>query len=108
VLTVGDVPHDWLFDKVAAVVHAAGAGLRAGVPAVTIPEPGGDQPFWARRLQRLGVSAATLSRRTLAADRLAAALAGSTYGERAKHLAAQLADEDGAGAAASAVERLLG
>ena len=39
---VGEVPHDWLFPRVAAVVHHAGAGttaagLRAGVPAVPVP-----------------------------------------------------------------------
>jgi UDP:flavonoid glycosyltransferase YjiC (YdhE family) len=41
-LAIGDVPHEWLFPRTAAVVHAAGAGttaagLRAGVPAVPIP-----------------------------------------------------------------------
>ena len=41
ILLVGDVPHDWLFPQMAAVVHHAGAGttgagLRAGVPAVAV------------------------------------------------------------------------
>jgi sterol 3beta-glucosyltransferase len=116
ILTVGDIPHDWLFDKVAAVVHACGAGttaagLRAGVPAIAIPEPGGDQPFWARRLAGLGVSAATLSRRELTADRLAAAidsaLTDATYRANAKKLASRIAEEDGAEKAVVAVERLV-
>jgi sterol 3beta-glucosyltransferase len=116
ILTVGDIPHDWLFERVAAVVHACGAGttgagLRAGLPAVAIPERSGDQPFWARRLDRLGVSAATLSRRTLTAERLADAIAAavgdSTYRENAKHVAGQLATEDGAARAAAVIDRLL-
>lgn len=42
VLTIGDAPHDWLFPRMAAVVHhmgagTTGAGLRAGVPAVGLP-----------------------------------------------------------------------
>ena len=42
ILPVGGLPHDWLFPRVAAVVHYAGAGttgavLRAGVPAVPVP-----------------------------------------------------------------------
>jgi UDP:flavonoid glycosyltransferase YjiC (YdhE family) len=116
ILPIGDVPYDWLFDHVAAVVHACGAGtaaagLAAGVPAVAIPNPGGDQPFWASRLRTLGVSAATLSRRKLTADRLAeaitAAVTDHTYRDNAKQLATQLADEDGAGQAVAAVERLI-
>jgi UDP:flavonoid glycosyltransferase YjiC (YdhE family) len=117
VLTIGEVPHDWLFEQVAAVVHACGAGttaagLRAGLPAVAIPEPGGDQPFWARRLAALGVSSTTLSRRKLTADGLAAAIETAvtdpSYRDNATHVAARLAAEDGAGRAAAAVEELAG
>lgn len=112
VITIGDVPHDWLFDRVAAVVHAcgagtAGAGLLAGVPAVAVPTAG-DQFFWARRLRDLGVSAATLSRRKLTVEGLATAihraLTDSGHRDRAKQLAATIADDDGAGAVLSAVD----
>jgi UDP:flavonoid glycosyltransferase YjiC (YdhE family) len=56
-LAVGDLPHDWLLPRMAAVVHHAGAGtagatLRAGIPAVAVPVMA-DQPFWAGRLHRL-------------------------------------------------------
>ena len=117
ILSVGELPHDWLFGKVAAVVHACGAGttgagLRAGLPAVAIPEPGGDQPFWARRLRELGVSAATLSRRKLTADRLAAAidaaLSDPSHRTHAERLASAVAAEDGAGQVVTAVEKLVG
>ena len=50
VFILGNVPHDWLFDKVRAVVHHGGAGttaigLRMGKPTVIVPFFG-DQPFW--------------------------------------------------------------
>ena len=59
VFLVDSVPHDWLFPRMAAVVHHCGAGttgaaLRAGVPAVAVPFFA-DQLFWARRLHELGV-----------------------------------------------------
>jgi UDP:flavonoid glycosyltransferase YjiC (YdhE family) len=61
VIHAGDVPHEWLLPRAAAVVHQAGAGiasaaLRAGVPSVPLPVHT-DQPFWARRL--VALSAAT-------------------------------------------------
>ncbi|MFI7603196.1 glycosyltransferase [Actinoplanes sp. NPDC049681] len=104
VLSVGPLPHDWLFPRMAAVVHHAGAGttaagLRAGVPAVAVPVLA-DQPFWARRLHHLGVSPPPIPLSRLTADRLAAALAAATsqprHRERARALAARLADDDGA------------
>ncbi|MGH3409714.1 MAG: glycosyltransferase, partial [Streptosporangiaceae bacterium] len=78
VIVIGDVPHDWLFPQMAAVVHHAGAGttgagLRAGVPAVTVPMLG-DQPFWAARLSRLGAGPRPLPYRRLSAQRLGAAI----------------------------------
>ncbi|MBM2619536.1 glycosyltransferase family 1 protein [Actinoplanes sp. LDG1-06] len=104
VCTVAEVPHDWLFPQVAAVVHHAGAGtaaagLRAGVPAVPVPFMV-DQPFWAQRLRGLGVAPEVIPFRRLTADRLAAALTEATtnpeYRRRATDVAARLAREDGA------------
>ena len=50
VFILGNVPHDWLFDKVSAVVHHGGAGTTAigllkAKPTVIVPFFG-DQPFW--------------------------------------------------------------
>lgn len=102
-LSVGPLPHDWLFPRMAAVVHHAGAGttaagLRAGVPAVAVPMLA-DQPFWARRLHHLGVSPPPIPLSRLTADRLAAALTAATSDPRhrkgARAVAARLAGEDG-------------
>jgi UDP:flavonoid glycosyltransferase YjiC (YdhE family) len=102
VLTIGEAPHDWLFRRVAAVVHHAGAGttaagLRAGVPAVPVPVLA-DQPFWAGRLHRLGAASVPLPLSSLTADHLAAGLLEVTTNPhrraRAQALAARLADDD--------------
>ncbi|GIG87247.1 glycosyltransferase [Plantactinospora endophytica] len=114
VFTVGDVPHDWLFPRMAALVHHAGcgttaAGLRAGVPAVPVPILA-DQPFWAARLAALGVGPAVLPFRRLdearLADAIRAAVAGPDFRHRSRRLADRLSTEDGAGAVVAAVDRL--
>ncbi|MDT9683100.1 glycosyltransferase [Streptomyces sp. TRM76323] len=103
VLTVGDVPHDWLFPRTAAVVHHAGAGttaagLRAGVPAVPVPVMA-DQPFWASRLYELGVAPRPLPFQDLTADTLGnaitACLSEPAHRHRAAELARRIAAEDG-------------
>jgi UDP:flavonoid glycosyltransferase YjiC (YdhE family) len=102
-LTIGDVPHEWLFPRMAAVVHAAGAGttaagLRAGVPAVPIPVTG-DGPFWSSRLTTLGVSPGAIRFKKLTTERLAdavrEAVTNPDYTRRATELAATIATEDG-------------
>jgi UDP:flavonoid glycosyltransferase YjiC (YdhE family) len=116
VLAVGDVPHDWLFPQLAAVVHHAGAGtmaagLRAGVPAVAVPVLL-DQPFWAARLQRLGVAPVPLPQRDLSAGALAAAIRACLdepgYRGRAAELAGRINAEDGAADVVAAVGELAG
>ncbi|MER5733413.1 glycosyltransferase [Streptomyces sp. NPDC002138] len=103
-ISVGEVPHDWLFPRTAAVIHHSGAGttaagLRAGVPAVPVPVQL-DQPFWATRLHALGVAPRPVRYQRLTADRLAAAVGEATTDPgmrtRARDLAAALAREDGA------------
>ncbi|MFE9680447.1 glycosyltransferase [Streptomyces sp. NPDC006285] len=59
---VGEVNHQALFRRVAAVVHHGGAGTtttaaRAGAPQVVVPQ-GGDQPYFAGRVAELGIGAA--------------------------------------------------
>lgn len=115
VITVGDVPYDWLFPRMAAVAHHCGAGttasgLRAGVPMIAMPGLG-DQPFWARRLHHLGASAATIPQRRLNADRLARAIRiamrDKSIRETSEDLSSRIAEEDGAGRALATVESVL-
>ncbi|MFG1646837.1 glycosyltransferase [Amycolatopsis sp. NPDC049252] len=59
---VGEVNHQALFGRCAAVVHHGGAGTtttatRAGAPQVVVPQAT-DQPYWAGRVADLGVGVA--------------------------------------------------
>jgi sterol 3beta-glucosyltransferase len=114
VLAVGDVPHDWLFPRMAAVAHhcgsgTTGAGVRAGVPAVAVPVMN-DQPFWASRLTALGVAPAAIPFRRLTPARLAAALTTAVTDrvcrQRAQALAVGVSAEDGAAPVVEAVNQL--
>ncbi|SDC12770.1 glycosyltransferase [Actinokineospora iranica] len=100
----------WLFPKMAAVLHHAGAGTTgAGVPAVPVPTLG-DQPFWPRRLAGLGVSPGHMPMSELSADRLADLIARAvtdrSHRVRARAFATRVDAEDGSGAIAQAVERV--
>ncbi|MES9539928.1 nucleotide disphospho-sugar-binding domain-containing protein [Actinomadura sp. NPDC000600] len=112
VLAVGEVPHDWLFPRMAAVVHSCGAGttaagLRAGVPSVGVPLSA-DQPFWAKRVAALGAGPEPVPFRRLDAGRLASAIRDAvsrdSYRERAQAVAEQIAAEDGAAHVLRAIE----
>ncbi|RMI31456.1 glycosyltransferase [Nocardia stercoris] len=112
VLNIGSVPYDWLFPRISAAIHHAGAGttsasLRAGIPAAGVPGQA-DQGFWAQRLIDHGVSPGTISLRKMSADSLVGTLRALTtdgsYRANAARLAAGIAQEDGAGAAVKAIE----
>ena len=103
VFLIQDVPHDWLFPRMAAVVHHGGAGstaagLRAGVPSVITPFFY-DQPYWGARVAALGVGPRPIPMRRLSAERLAAALQAATgdadMRARATALSKQIQTEDG-------------
>ncbi len=104
VYLLDQVPHDWLFERVAAVVHHGGAGttaagLRAGCPTVVCPFFG-DQLFWARRVCDLGVGPAPVPQKQLTAPRLADAIRQATehiaMRQAAATLGRALRREDGA------------
>ena len=103
---VGEVNHQAVFGRVAAVVHHGGAGTtttaaRAGVAQVVVPQLA-DQPYWAGRVAGLGIGAAhdgpAPTVESLSAA-LASALAPATRA-RAAEVAATIRT-DGAAVAAS-------
>jgi UDP:flavonoid glycosyltransferase YjiC (YdhE family) len=113
-ISVEDVPHEWLFPRMAAVVHHAGsgttaAGLRAGVPTVCVPVFT-DQPLWASRVAALGAGPGPIPFKQLTAGRLAAAIKAAvstpSYAERARVLAASIAAEDGVAPVLDALRRV--
>ncbi len=114
VLTIGDTPHDWLFPRMAATVHHAGAGttaatLRAGTPTVPVPAQL-DAPFWAARLTHLGTSPGPIPLAHLTAPRLATAIRQTLdnphHRTHARTIATALATEDGPAAVLTTIDRL--
>ncbi len=114
VFCLKSAPHDWLFPRMAAVVHHGGAGttaagLRAGVPSVIIPH-GNDQFAWGRRVAELGTGPQAIPRRSLTADRLANAIKQALEPEmcrRAATLGNRIRAEQGAAAAARSILEII-
>lgn len=102
VYMLGNVPHDWLFQKVSAVVHHGGAGttaagIKAGKPTLVVPFFG-DQPFWGAMIARANAGPDPIPFKQLTADNLAAALEvclQTETQERAKELGQKIASEKG-------------
>jgi sterol 3beta-glucosyltransferase len=109
------IPHDWLFPKVAAVVHHGGAGttaagLRAGKPTIISPFMA-DQPFWGRLIYERGLGPKLIPQYNLNADRLAEAihLAVSDQGmqQRAAAMGAKIRAEDGVARAVEIIGEVI-
>ncbi len=109
---VGEVNHQHLFTRVAAVVHHGGAGTtttaaRAGAPQVVVPQFA-DQPYWAGRVAHLGIGAAhdgpTPTPRSLSSA-LQTALAPQTV-TRAAAMAARIGTDGATAAAHRLVEEI--
>lgn len=109
------IPHDWLFPRMAAVVHHGGAGttasgLRAGVPTVVVPAFA-DQPFWGRRVHELRVGPQPIPRHELTVERLAAAVSVATNDPDIRRSAQELGQairaEDGVGRAVEILHEFI-
>lgn len=114
VYPVDEVPHEWLFSRVDAVVHHGGsgttaAGLRAGRPTLVCPVLG-DQPFWGRRVHELGVGPRPLPLRRATSEslsgRIVDLISNAVYGAAVTELSGQIALEDGPGNAIRALEQV--
>jgi UDP:flavonoid glycosyltransferase YjiC (YdhE family) len=103
VFMLGNCPHDWLFERVSAVVHHGGAGtsaagIKAGKPTVVVPFFG-DQPFWGAMINRAGAGPEPIPYQQLNAENLAAAITEALKPEtkeRAQELGRSIAQEKGA------------
>jgi len=108
------IPHDWLFPRMKAVVHHAGAGtvangMSAGVPNITIPFFG-DQPFWAQRIFGMGLGPRPIPRRNLTSAALQQALDvvdQERYTKRAAEFGLKVRREGGAEEAARLITRWM-
>ena len=95
VIEIEGAPHDWLFPRMAAVVHHGGAGttaegLRAGKPTAVFPSNLGDQLYWGRRVHALGAGPEPVPQKKLTTERLAAAIRAVTEDEGMRRLAGEL------------------
>jgi sterol 3beta-glucosyltransferase len=98
IVEIEGAPHDWLFPRMAAVVHHGGAGttaegLRAGKPTAIFPSNFGDQLFWGRRVCALGVGSEPVPQKRLTAEGLTATIRTITEDERMRSRAAELGEE---------------
>ncbi|UCC11951.1 MAG: glycosyltransferase family 1 protein [candidate division WOR-3 bacterium] len=109
------VPHDWLFPKVAAVVHHGGAGttaagLRAGVPSVILPFFA-DQPFWGKRVAALGAGPSPIMQQDVTVTSLARAIVKATADpgimERSANIGRRIRAENGVACAVEIVHRCI-
>jgi UDP:flavonoid glycosyltransferase YjiC (YdhE family) len=116
VYVLDSVPFDWLFPRLAAVVHHGGAGttaagLCAGVPSVIVPFFM-DQPFWGQRVVDLGVGPAPIPQKRLTVERLTAAIQKAVgdreMRSRAQALGARIRAEDGVDRAVAVIRRYAG
>jgi sterol 3beta-glucosyltransferase len=115
VFVAEEIPHAWLFQHAAAVIHHGGAGttataIRAGIPSIIIPFFF-DQLFWGRQLATLGVGPEPVIKRRLSVDGLALslkdALDNKTYQNRLQALSKQINDENGVGCVVDTFHREL-
>lgn len=112
-LFIHNIPHSWLFPRVAAVVHHGGAGttaagLRAGIPSILTPF-GGDQFSFADLVIQVGVGPKTPGIKNLTAEKLAAsinqAINHATMRANAAALSEKIRAENGIARAVEVIEK---
>lgn len=107
------VPHEWLFQRVSAVIHHGGAGttsagLRFGKPTLVIPFAG-DQPFWGNLVWQNGCGPRPLPRNRLSVQKLTKAVidlvSRRRYADNARKMAEKMNEENGIKAASDIIEK---
>jgi sterol 3beta-glucosyltransferase len=117
VCLIDSAPHDWVFPKMAAVVHHGGAGttaegLRAGKPTLICPTSMNDQAFWGRRIFDLAVGPKPIPQSKLTAETLGRAIHRAvTDGgvrRRAEELGEMIRAERGVARAVKIIDERIG
>lgn len=107
-----NVPHDWLFSQMKAVVHHGGAGttssgFKAGVPQWIIPHFA-DQYFWGERVHQLGCGPKPVCRKKMQVKdwikNLADLSANKNYESAASTISHKIVQEDGVQNAVQIIE----
>lgn len=114
VFLLGNVPHDWLFKYVSAVVHHGGAGTTAigiamGKPTVVVPFFG-DQPFWGAMIHRAGAGPEAVPFKKMTEDTLAQSITKALEPEvkvAVEVMAKEIANENGAAKSATSFHQSL-
>ncbi|MCJ7824637.1 MAG: hypothetical protein MUP44_07050 [Anaerolineales bacterium] len=115
IYAIESAPHDWLFPRMAAVVHHGGAGttaagVRAGIPSVVIPFFA-DQPYWGWRIHALGVGPKPIMQKKVTAQNLANAITQAVTDKdmqrRAHLLGEKIRAEDGVARAVEIVTNYI-
>ena len=114
ILFLDNVPHDWLFPRVEAVVHHGGAGttaigLKCGKPTVIVSFFG-DQKFWGEMVSRAGAGPDPIPFKELTVDNLVSGIKVA-LSDGAKTAAVEIArkmeKEEGVQKAVDGFHRLL-
>jgi len=111
ILYLNAVPHDWLLPRCKMIVHHGGAGttsagLRAGIPNVVVPFTA-DQPFWGRRVQKIGAGPKPVNVNKLSVESLTQAFVKAddeVVRKRAQAVGQRIRSEDGVKYAAELIE----
>ena len=116
VYPAGSLPHSWLMDRCAGVVHHGGFGttaatFRAGLPHLVIPHLA-DQFYWGQQVRELGAGPPPIPRNKLDVQRLAAALSELAHDKELQTTASRLGEriraEDGVAKAVRLIEETFG
>ena len=108
-------PYEWLFPRMAMVVHHGGSGttgfaLRSGVPSCVVPL-GFDQIYWGQRIAALGAGPDPIRIQKLTSARLAELIQNGIEDDRmqknAMNVGQKIRSEDGIATAVELIEQYL-
>jgi len=115
VFKIDYAPYEWLFPRMAMVIHHGGSGttsfgLRAGIPSCAIPFVF-DQFFWGKRIAELGVGPSSIPYKALSVERLKGVILAGTgdslMRQRAFELGRKIQRENGIENGVRLIEQIL-